>query len=498
MADNATEIVTYTRDEHKRRYLRSLKLYVPDADVGPGTLVDAEAASHADSCVVLYYNVKANGRDQDLVLATGQKLLNKAKAVGIDGKLPATGARGFVIVQASPTGGTIPEKAELRYVAKGLRFRCTVTDLYLPGDPCPIEGIDTGDDTNLPAGTILEWTGSPAGINSQAEVVEQADGSGLSGGHPEESDQELIDRIIARQANPPASGNDADYQDAVRKTPNVPVAGVWTYPAIDGPGTTAIVFTVRASTPLGSRFPNAAQIAAVENHLKAQFPGDDGFFVCTLIAQPTNVVFRARWTKAAHGWVDAVPFPEYDPAGPATVLALPAPTTTSVTLASAVAITDPVVGQTIGFYDKTTGKFFRKRIATVAIDVAGQQWTLTFEATNAASDTTYTPLAGQLPSPWSDSLQLLVTPFASYFASLGPGEQVATFFDEGTRQKRQPESPDASPSTISSRDIENAPPRATVGDLNLIAPVTPFGTTTGVPGVLSYLLTLGEIAVFTV
>lgn len=491
-----TEIVTFTRDEHKSRYLRSFKLYVPLADVGPKTLPDAEAASHADSCAILYYNAKVSGQNQILVDTTGPKLLKKAKAVGIDGKLPASGAQGFVIVNAGPTGGTIPEDAELRYVAKGLRYRCTVEALYQNGDPCPIEGIDTGDDTNLPAGTILQWTSPPGGINDEAEIVEQADGSGLSGGHPEESDAELVERIIARQSNPPASGNDADYADAVRKTPNVPVAGVWTYPAIDGPGTTAIVFTVRTSTPLGSRLPNAAQIAAVEDHLKAMFPADDGFFLCTLLADPTDVWLQVRWTKAAKQWVDAIQFPPYVATGPVRVDAAPAPTVTSCTLSSSSVISAPIVGQTIGFYNEATGKFVKKRIATVVEDVAGLTWSLTFDATNAASDTSYVPVANQVPSPWSESLAVMVTPLATYFASLGPGEQVATFFDEGTRQKRQPESPDTQPSTISGRDIENAPPRATVSDVKLVAPVAPYDTTVGVPGVLSYLLTMGEIAIF--
>lgn len=496
MADGATEIVTFTRDQHKSRYLRSYKLYNPAADVGPGGEPDVEASAHADTCAVLYFNVKVAGRNQDLITSTGDKLLAKAKAVGIDGKLPATGGTGFVIVNAGPTGGTIPEGAELRYVAKGLRYRCTVEDVYKNGDPCPIEGIDTGDDTNLPAGTILEWTSPPAGINSEAEVAEQADGSGLSGGHPEESDAELIERIIARQSNPPAAGNDAAYQDAVRKTPNVQVAGVWTYPGIDGPGTTAIVFTVRTSTPFGSRLPNAAQITAVENHLKASFPADDGIFLCTLLALPTNVELQVRFTKAAKGWVDAIPFPPYLGTGPIRVEPAPAPTTTSCRLLASQVTSDPVVGQTMAFYDGAAGKFVRKKIATVAVVDAGLEWDVTFDTANAASDTTFTPAAFAVPSPWSESLNLLVAPIATYFASLGPGEQVAVFYDEGTRQKRQPESPEANPSVISGRDIENAPPRGTVSDVKLIAPAAPYETSVGVPGVLSYLLTLGELSVF--
>ena len=50
-------------------------------------------------------------------------------------------------------------------------------------------------------------------------------------------------RIIEAGRNPPASGNYADYQRTAKATPAVAEQQAFTYPAILGPGTTALVLT---------------------------------------------------------------------------------------------------------------------------------------------------------------------------------------------------------------------------------------------------------------
>lgn len=484
------EVVTYSRDEHRDRFLKFYGLRAPAADVGPGSEPYIAASAHADAMLVVYSDAKTIGRNTNLVDATGDDLLRKARGEGIDGKLPATGADGFVIVAAGQTGGFIDEGEQLRDKPTGSIFECAVADTYQSGQLLPIRGVTTGTATNLPAGRILYWNSPPSGINDTATVYQD-----LTGGHPEESDQELIDRIIDQKKNPPASGNDAAYRKAVLTTPGVAVEQVWTYPAMFGPGTTCIIFTVRASNAFASRLPNAAQIAAVESNLVVVFPYDDGIFVGMLVAEPTKIQVEVTWAKGAKGWTDAAPqWPPFVSAGPVKVSV--ATSATVFRLLSATSIATPQVGQTIGFYDSTVGKFKRKRIGAVAVVIAGTTWDITCDTTANASDTTFAPAVNAVASPWSDSLDLLVAPFAVYFASLGPGEQVASFVDPGRRQKRQPESPDEQPSVIANRDLAGAPPRSVVSDIVIESPVTPHSTTVGTPGVLSNLLTLGEIAVF--
>jgi uncharacterized phage protein gp47/JayE len=481
------EVVTFTRDEHRDRFLKFYKLRAPSADVGPGGEPYIAASAHADAMLVVYSDAKTIGKNTNLVDSSGDDLLRKARGEGIDGKLPATGAEGFVIVAAGATGGFIDEGEQLRDKPTGSIFECAVADTYQSGQLLPIRGVTTGIATNLPANRLLFWLSPPSGINDTATIYQD-----LSGGHPAESDQELIDRIIDRKKNPPASGNDAAYREAVLTTPGVAVEKVWTYPAIFGPGTTCIVFTVRVNSVFDSRLPNNAQIAAVESNLLVKFPYDDGIFVGSLTAVPTKVQVEITWAKAAKNWVDgATAWPPYVSAGPVKVSV--STSATQFRLLAGASIAAPQAGQTIAFFD---GKFRRKKILTVTTIVSGTTWDIVCDTTANASDTTMTPAVNAVASPWSDSLDLLTMPFALYFASLGPGEQVASFVDPGRRQKRQPENPDEQPSVIANRDLAGAPPRSVVSDIVIESPVTPHSTTVGTPGVLSNLLTLGEIAVF--
>jgi Baseplate J-like protein len=483
------EIITFTRDEHRDRFLKFYKIRAPEADVGPGGEPHALASAHADAMVVVYGDAKTIGRNVNLVDATGEELLKKARAVGIDEKLPATGAEGLVVVTTATTGGTITEGVELKHKPTGLRFECAVTAVYTNGQRVPIRGIDTGTATNLPSGTVLEWTSPPPGINDTCTVYLD-----LQGGHPEETDDELIQRIIAKQKEPPASGNDAAYRKFVRETPGVPVEECWSYPAIFGPGTISVVFTIRTDSPLDSRIPNNTQITTVGANLSLQVPADDSIFLAILEAEPVDVQLGVTWAKSARGFVDVAPWPPYVSAG---VVELSGSTSaTAFTLLSATAIVAPQIGQTIAFYDGTAGKFRRKRILTVFEASVGTEWDITCDITGNASDTSFTPANGAAASPWSESLDLLVLPIAEYFKSLGPGEQVDPLPDPGRRQRRQSESLDGFPNVISNRDLSNAPPRTVVADVEILSPSTPYPTPVGVAGISSKLLTLGDLAVF--
>jgi hypothetical protein len=80
----------------------------------------------------------------------------------------------------------------------------------------------------------IKWSSPPAGISSSATVIEQADGTGLSGGHAAETDAQIVDRIRRARRYPAASGNDAEIVAEVYRTKNVPIEYVFTYPAVKG------------------------------------------------------------------------------------------------------------------------------------------------------------------------------------------------------------------------------------------------------------------------
>jgi hypothetical protein len=156
----------------------------------------------------------------------------------------------------------------------------------------------------------------------------------------------------------------------------------------------------------------------------------------------------------------------------------------------------PLAGQTIGVYDASARVFQRKRIASVT---GVGPWALVLNGTADASDTTYTPVVGQRVCPWSDSLGLLVAPLLAEFGRFGPGEQVASFFDAGTRQRRQPPPQRVWPSRLGARAINGVQDLVAVSDAALAEPVPgdlPLATPVGAPGTLAYLRTLRYLAAF--
>jgi hypothetical protein len=157
--------------------------------------------------------------------------------------------------------------------------------------------------------------------------------------------------------------------------------------------------------------------------------------------------------------------------------------------------TSPVVGQTIAFFDAPNAVFRAKRILTVTSGGTGI-WTIVCDTTNSATDLTYTPSSGEGCCPWSDSLDSLVPSVAGHFDTLGPGEQVSTFFDAGERQKRQPESPAQWPSSLTSRFLTGLFANNAVQDVSVALPALPYACPVGTPGVFSYLLQLGKFLVF--
>ncbi len=424
----------------------------------------------------------------------GQALDAELKLAGTKRLLDAGGS-GFVLASASTGGGTIFEGDEIKTTG-GLRFKCMATKLYTDGQYVPITGIDTGPSTNLAALTTMTWTFPRPGISPTATVVEQSDGSGLSGGRNQETDTQANERLAALRASPPASGNDADYQKAVQECPGITVQQAFTYPCIRGPGTMGVTFTIRPGTPGANRIPNATQLAAVLAWLVGKFPADDGILMCSMIGVPVDIVYEVTWAPNAVSWADAAPWPPYIAGDMISIDMAVTPTPVFFRLTTATTTITPKAGQSIAFYDQAAGVFRRKRILSVAVIVADKSWDITCDIVNNASDLTYTPVDGQSPGPWSDSLQAVVTDTTTYFDTLGPGEQIDPIPDPSLRMRRTPRSPSTYANSITNRIVSPLFQLAAINDIELLSPAVPETTPVGAPGVVSYLLQLGSIVVF--
>lgn len=489
------EMLLYTREEHLQNYLRDYRLIDPNAETGPGTQPHNDAATLADQLVVIGHNAQviANGTTDEF--SEGEWLERRGAELGVPWG-EATGSSGYAVIGTSAGGGWIEAGTIFRHKTSRLRFQCQVSDTYVDGDLVPIIGIDTGTATNLDPGEVLEIPSPPPGIYPTAIVFASGDGTGLTGGSARQTPNEYRAEIRAVRAGPAKDWNDAAYRLAVRKTPGLAVQQVFTYPAIRGPGTTGIAFTVRPARPGGSRRPNSAQLALVEARLKMLFPADDGIFVCALLQHDVDIELRVAWAPTAAGWTDVAPWPP--PAAGSVRVHATAATATSFTIYSVEASPPaPAVGQTIAFFNSATARFVRKRIRSVVQSVVGGQtrWAITADTTANVSDTSYIPVAGQRVSPWSDSLNLVAASVVSQFDTLGPGEQVDFFYDAGRRQKRQPETNAEWSNQITNRLTAPLFALQSVSDVDLSSPIVPYVTPVGTPGVESYLMSLGDLTI---
>jgi len=218
--------------------------------------------------------------------------------------------------------------------------------------------------------------------------------------------------------------------------------------------------------------------------------------MCLMIAYPVTLIFKASWAPTAATWADALPWPVYIPGDPVIVDGAVTPTATTFRLTTATSTTTPEVGKVLAFYDQPNATFRNKRILSVSVVVANKSWDIVIDTSNNASDTNYIPTTGQIACPWSDSLQTIVSPISSYFDTLGPGEQLATLPDLNLRQRRTPRSPVVYANTLTNRVITPLFALPAVNDIELASPSVPYATPVGAAGIVSYLLSLGSIAVF--
>lgn len=418
------------RDQIRDNYLRDVRIRVPGAVTVDGTQEFADACVFADQALPIYGDAVVIGNFVAGVNKMGSAIDAELVRSGTV-RLPATGGTGYVQIVAS-SGGTVILQGDEIKSGSGLRFQCLATALYQSLAPVPVGGIDTGPATNLAANTPMTWTFSRPGCAPSATVTLAPDGlSGLTGGRTQETDSQALNRLASVRANPPAGGNDAQFQAATLLTPGLSIQQVFTYPAILGPGSIGVAFTLRPGTPGANRISSALQNAQVLAWLIGQFPTDDSILLCTLVPSPVTMTFQVTWAPTAVTWADANPWPVYIPGDVLRIDNVGALSTTAFRLTTGTTTATPQVGQVLSFYDQPAGIFRRKKILTVTPIVAGKSWDLEVDTTNGNSDTTYTPVNGQAAGPWSDSLAGLVTPIVSYFDTLGPGEQLSPLPDPG-------------------------------------------------------------------
>ena len=113
---------------------------------------------------------------------------------------------------------------------------------------------------NLPAGSILVWQSAPGGADATITLI-----TPLTGGAEQESDSDLLARILERLQNPPRGGAAADYRYWAESAPGGGIYRAYVYPHRNGLGTVDVVATVAGSG--AGRAPSAAQLTAVSEYI---------------------------------------------------------------------------------------------------------------------------------------------------------------------------------------------------------------------------------------
>jgi hypothetical protein len=354
--------------------------------------------------------------------------------------------------------------------------------------------VDTGIETNMAPGTVLKWSAPPPGSNPEAIVLDDG-GDGLTGGGPAQTTEDHKVAIQEALRTPAAAGNDADYQLSGRDTVNVPVEQVFTWSAILGPATIGVSFTTTPDSA-GSRIPNASQIANVAARLESEFPADDGIAMCVITYQDVDVIYRLTWKSTTRGWFSSPAWPPFRSTGngPYAVDGTYGSTTALACRITSTGTVDPEVGDVVGFWDATNRKFVRKEIATVT--GSASPWVVTFEEDNGASDLEYVPVAAQRVLPWSDSLPKIVQGIVDAFSALGPGEQTASFLEDGRRRRRSPFTEDAWPSEITTSALQDAVKAAGVTQNHRVVEGDGTDAAVGTPGIEAFMLRLNYLSVY--
>ncbi|MCW3478801.1 baseplate J/gp47 family protein [Neisseriaceae bacterium JH1-16] len=231
--------------------LRDLKNQRPDADTGPDSDFFVRATSVASVVEGLYQHQAWIVRQIFPDTADRDFLELHARVRGLSRKQPTT-AQGTLLVSGTP-GAAVPSGLTAKLGGSSYATSSAATLDAAGSAIVNAVATVTGTTSNAPAGSLLELSAAPSGVASQATLVT------MTGGVDEESDAELLARLLELIRRPPAGGNKYDYRRWAMEVTGVTAAYV--YPLRRGLGTVDVVITS------AGELPSAATLAAVQAHI---------------------------------------------------------------------------------------------------------------------------------------------------------------------------------------------------------------------------------------
>lgn len=407
------------RDDYLRTYRNSLiKRGIPDPNVSEGTEIHNRGTALAQQIYVASANVPVAADAQMPDSSQGDDLIRVAGIYKLALR-PAGPSAGPLVLSATISDPiAIPGGAQLIDSA-GLSYEVTDGGSFASGVDIPINSIDTGQATNLPAGSVLRWVSPPPFCNTTALVG----AGGLTQGADAETLEGLRVRLLERLQNPPNGTNWPSIVEAAEKA-SVAVQKAFAYQACNGPSTVHVA-VVRAPTATNrNRDVDAVTLAGtIRPAVLAAFPEFVEVVVTTVVNYPVSLSLglalpaspKASPAGPGGGWTDAQPFPFKASLGYSGATAVTSSTTLTV-----VSDLPPVVGSQVCWLSTDD---WRLRTAKVtAFSGAAPNFNLTLD-TPFVSVNGVVVAPGDFVFPNAERMAVYVQALLDGLARMGPGEK---------------------------------------------------------------------------
>jgi len=206
--------------------------------------------------------------------------IERRAATAATGEVRFTGIVGVII----PAGTEMRRSDDVRFVtAADVTFTGTTADVT-------VSASAAGSAGNSPIGSKLALLAPITDVQSQAVVLDDGSGNGLTSGADIESDDDLRARVIIRIQQPPQGGADYDYKAWALEVAGVGKDKVWIYRNWMGLGTVGIAFLVIAGD--GFAIPSTAEVAAVQAHIDLKRPVTGEAIVFAPTAYPIDLTIK--------------------------------------------------------------------------------------------------------------------------------------------------------------------------------------------------------------
>jgi uncharacterized phage protein gp47/JayE len=419
----ASEFTLPTAEQMRDNMLRTFRAGLIDRgvespNVTPGSDEYVRMQAIADQLEIAMANTQVKADAASPSTATGQDLANILEIYGMSFR-EAAGATGNVVFNSTATSAVIVGTQLID--GSGLRFEVTVGGTYANGATIPVAGVDTGKETNHAAGDALRWVSAPPFSQPTALVAT----GGLTGGVDEEDDETARQRLYTRLRVPPAAGN-WEHICELAETSSTLVQKGFVYPCANGPANFGLAVVGYATETSKSRVVSSVVVA---NDVKPYVDGQLALHADSIVTSVVDVDFdvsvelslpaspKASPAGPGGGWTDGTTWPRNVNASTTfrcavtavtsalqfTVDAPSTPTASVTQIAWLSTVTWTVYTATVTSFSGTSGAY----VITI--------------------DRPFTGIAvGDYISPNAANIETYFNAILSHFASMGPGEKVAT------------------------------------------------------------------------